>query len=148
MQIYHQKKSRKSFVVTHLLIKLSHLQIDGTLLAPPSVASWSKSSLFQWINLKWVSDFTIQGNGTLDGQGSSWWSLSATPRSTNVSEILSTANILKLNEYLIQLFKTAKFQCSFNLHLFPSAYEILSRFTYLPKMFVLFICRKKQQAHY
>ncbi|GLU03116.1 hypothetical protein SLE2022_203330 [Rubroshorea leprosula] len=49
------------------------LQIDGTLLAPPKISSWTKYSLFQWINFKWVHNFTIQGNGAVDGQGSSWW---------------------------------------------------------------------------
>ncbi|KAJ4973151.1 hypothetical protein NE237_006325 [Protea cynaroides] len=49
------------------------LQVDGTLLAPPKVGAWPKSSLFQWINFKWVSNFTIQGTGTVDGQGSAWW---------------------------------------------------------------------------
>ncbi|KAM7251713.1 hypothetical protein ACFE04_023596 [Oxalis oulophora] len=52
------------------------LQIDGSLLAPPKVSSWSKSSLFQWINFKWVSNFTIQGSGMVDGQGSDWWTTS------------------------------------------------------------------------
>ncbi|CAK9166044.1 unnamed protein product [Ilex paraguariensis] len=48
-------------------------QIDGLLLAPPKVGSWPKSSLFQWINFKWVHNFTIQGSGMVDGQGSNWW---------------------------------------------------------------------------
>lgn len=48
-------------------------QIDGTLLAPPKVGSWPKSSLFQWINFKWLQNFTIQGNGIVDGQGFEWW---------------------------------------------------------------------------
>ncbi|KAK2374389.1 galacturonan 1,4-alpha-galacturonidase [Trifolium repens] len=52
------------------------LQIDGTILAPPEVSSWPKSSLFQWINFKWVQNFTIKGYGTIDGQGSNWWSSS------------------------------------------------------------------------
>ncbi|KAF3431228.1 hypothetical protein FNV43_RR25958 [Rhamnella rubrinervis] len=52
------------------------LQIDGTLLANPKVGSWSKSSLFQWINFKWVQNFTIQGTGVVDGQGYGWWSTS------------------------------------------------------------------------
>lgn len=51
-------------------------QIDGTMLAPPKVGSWPKSCLFQWINFKWLHNFTIQGTGTVDGQGSNWWSLS------------------------------------------------------------------------
>ncbi|KAJ4822561.1 hypothetical protein Tsubulata_034289 [Turnera subulata] len=49
------------------------LQIDGTLLAPPEVGAWPKSSLFQWLNFKWIHNFTIQGTGTVDGQGSNWW---------------------------------------------------------------------------
>ncbi|KAG2708211.1 hypothetical protein I3760_05G182100 [Carya illinoinensis] len=49
-------------------------QIDGTVLAPSKVGSWPKSSLFQWINFKWLHNFTIQGSGTVDGQGSNWWS--------------------------------------------------------------------------
>ncbi|KAK4841277.1 hypothetical protein QYF36_002008 [Acer negundo] len=52
------------------------LQIDGTLLAPQKVGSWPKSSLFQWLNFKWIHDFTIQGTGTVDGQGSDWWTAS------------------------------------------------------------------------
>ncbi|KAI0516156.1 hypothetical protein KFK09_008828 [Dendrobium nobile] len=51
------------------------LKIDGTLLAPTSTA-WSTSARYQWLNLKWLSSFTIQGSGSLNGQGSSWWSLS------------------------------------------------------------------------
>ncbi|XP_017605674.1 polygalacturonase At1g48100 [Gossypium arboreum] len=49
------------------------LQINGALLAPPKVGSWPKSSLFQWINFKWIHNFTIQGSGVVDGQGSQWW---------------------------------------------------------------------------
>lgn len=52
------------------------LQIDGAVLAPPKVSSWPKSSLFQWLNFKWLHNFTIQGSGTVDGQGFNWWTLS------------------------------------------------------------------------
>ncbi|TMW97959.1 hypothetical protein EJD97_004734 [Solanum chilense] len=51
-------------------------QINGIILGPPKVGSWPKSSLFQWLNLKWMHNFTIQGTGTLDGQGYNWWKLS------------------------------------------------------------------------
>ncbi|XP_010248557.1 PREDICTED: polygalacturonase At1g48100 [Nelumbo nucifera] len=71
------------------------LQIDGTLLAPPQISAWSKSSLFQWINFKWVHNFTIQGTGTVDGQGSAWWSLSQVnyiqKRSKYIPDIKPTA---------------------------------------------------------
>ncbi|KAI3842882.1 hypothetical protein MKX03_008672 [Papaver bracteatum] len=49
------------------------LQIDGIMLAPPNIGSWSKSDLYQWINIKWVQNFTIQGGGVVDGQGFAWW---------------------------------------------------------------------------
>ncbi|XP_050204718.1 polygalacturonase ADPG2 [Mercurialis annua] len=49
------------------------LQIDGTVLAPQEVGSWPKSSLFQWFNFKWVHDFSIQGTGSVNGQGFNWW---------------------------------------------------------------------------
>ncbi|GFP97478.1 polygalacturonase at1g48100 [Phtheirospermum japonicum] len=52
------------------------LQIDGTILAPPEIGSWPKNSLYQWVNFKWVQNFTIQGTGTADGQGSNWWASS------------------------------------------------------------------------
>ncbi|XP_022944898.1 polygalacturonase At1g48100 isoform X3 [Cucurbita moschata] len=51
-------------------------QIDGDVLAPPKVSSWSKSSLFQWLNFKWLHNFTIGGCGTVDGQGFNWWTVS------------------------------------------------------------------------
>ncbi|XP_052204323.1 polygalacturonase At1g48100 isoform X2 [Diospyros lotus] len=67
-------------------------QIDGTLLAPPKVGSWPKSSLFQWINFKWLQNFTIQGTGIVDGQGSNWWSSSQTEkRFKHIPEIKPTA---------------------------------------------------------
>ncbi|KAL9226349.1 hypothetical protein vseg_002173 [Gypsophila vaccaria] len=59
------------------------LQIDGTILAPPNINSWPKSGLFQWINMKWVQNFTIQGSGVVDGQGYKWWVSSQSMGSTN-----------------------------------------------------------------
>ena len=52
------------------------IQIDGTLMAPPAISSWPKSSLFQWINFKNIHSFTVQGSGTIDGQGFNWWTSS------------------------------------------------------------------------
>ncbi|MCL7037912.1 hypothetical protein MKW94_030345 [Papaver nudicaule] len=49
------------------------LQIDGIMLAPPNIGSWSKSDLYQWINIKRTENFTIQGGGVVDGQGFAWW---------------------------------------------------------------------------
>ncbi|CAD5324216.1 unnamed protein product [Arabidopsis thaliana] len=51
------------------------VQIEGILVAPEKIGSWPNSSLFQWLNFKWVSHLTIQGSGTLNGRGSNWWNL-------------------------------------------------------------------------
>ncbi|XP_021895816.1 polygalacturonase At1g48100 [Carica papaya] len=71
------------------------LQIDGTVLASSKVSSWPKSSLFQWINFKWIHNFTIQGAGIVDGQGSDWWTLSHAydlqKRSKHISNMKPTA---------------------------------------------------------
>ncbi|XP_072993714.1 probable polygalacturonase At1g80170 [Typha latifolia] len=45
------------------------LQIDGTLLAPSNISDWPKPNILQWLNFKWLHEFTVQGSGTLDGQG-------------------------------------------------------------------------------
>ncbi|KAJ8759016.1 hypothetical protein K2173_003254 [Erythroxylum novogranatense] len=71
------------------------LQIDGTLLAPAEVGQWPKSSLFQWLNFKWLNNFTIQGSGTVDGQGSEWWNPSKAyyiqKRSKHITDMKPTA---------------------------------------------------------
>ncbi|OEL25248.1 Polygalacturonase [Dichanthelium oligosanthes] len=48
------------------------LQIDGTVLAPADMGSWPKPRRpLQWLNFKWLNDFSIQGAGTVDGQSTS-----------------------------------------------------------------------------
>ncbi|ERN02697.1 hypothetical protein AMTR_s00085p00112760 [Amborella trichopoda] len=51
------------------------LQIDGTVIAPSQLSAWPNNGLLQWINFKWVQNFSIQGTGTIDGQGSAWWGI-------------------------------------------------------------------------
>ncbi|XP_077217798.1 polygalacturonase At1g48100-like [Tasmannia lanceolata] len=51
------------------------LQIDGIILAPGDLGIWPKSGLLQWLNFKNLQSFTIQGTGTIDGQGSAWWAI-------------------------------------------------------------------------
>ncbi|KAF4366157.1 hypothetical protein F8388_014875 [Cannabis sativa] len=73
--------SKYKFLIKPIILQgpcMPHLifQIDGTLLAPPKIGSWQKYNLFQWIYFKWINNFTIQGTGVVDGQGSNWWCLS------------------------------------------------------------------------
>ncbi|KAF9673437.1 hypothetical protein SADUNF_Sadunf10G0024400 [Salix dunnii] len=53
---------------------MPQLLLEWNSTSPPQVDAWPKSSLFQRINFKWAHDFTIQGTGKVDGQGSGWWS--------------------------------------------------------------------------
>ncbi|XP_047326375.1 polygalacturonase At1g48100-like [Impatiens glandulifera] len=47
-------------------------QLDGTIIAPTSSSAWG-SGFLQWIEFKNLKGITIRGKGTIDGQGSVWW---------------------------------------------------------------------------
>ena len=49
-------------------------QVDGTILAHTGSPAWRSGVLTQWLEFKNVRGITIQGCGTVDGQGSHWWS--------------------------------------------------------------------------
>ncbi|KAH9303717.1 hypothetical protein KI387_008121, partial [Taxus chinensis] len=49
-------------------------QIQGTIIAPTSPRTWN-DGLLQWIQFIKLNGITIQGSGTIDGQGSVWWGL-------------------------------------------------------------------------
>ncbi|KAG9449916.1 hypothetical protein H6P81_009881 [Aristolochia fimbriata] len=75
------------------------LQIDGLVVAPPNLSAWPKSSLFQWINFKWLHNFTIKGTGTVDGQGSAWWRLSQDPNLQKKYKYISAVKPTALRFY-------------------------------------------------
>ncbi|CAM8909127.1 unnamed protein product [Rhodiola kirilowii] len=52
-------------------------QLDGKIIAPKSFESW-KSGILKWIEFTKLKGITIQGVGTIDGQGSVWWLTSKT----------------------------------------------------------------------
>ncbi|CAL5042888.1 unnamed protein product [Urochloa decumbens] len=49
-------------------------QLDGTILADEGSTAWRSGVVMQWLEFKNVRGLTIQGCGTVDGQGSHWWS--------------------------------------------------------------------------
>ncbi|CAL5038472.1 unnamed protein product [Urochloa decumbens] len=49
-------------------------QVDGTILADAGSTAWRSGVVMQWLEFKNVRGLTIQGCGTVDGQGSHWWS--------------------------------------------------------------------------
>uniref|UniRef100_A0ACD5X8Q9 Uncharacterized protein n=1 Tax=Avena sativa TaxID=4498 RepID=A0ACD5X8Q9_AVESA len=47
--------------------------VKGTLLAPPSRSDWTQDTIRHWIMFQGVSDLTVTGGGTVDGNGEIWW---------------------------------------------------------------------------
>ncbi|KAF8702471.1 hypothetical protein HU200_032849 [Digitaria exilis] len=53
------------------------VQIQGRIVAPPSsaVSTWSRARNDYWLMFNRVDGLTVTGNGIIDGNGPSWWSL-------------------------------------------------------------------------
>jgi polygalacturonase len=50
-------------------------QLDGTIVANTDSGAWcSGNAVQQWLEFRSCTGLTIQGSGTVDGQGSHWWS--------------------------------------------------------------------------
>ena len=50
------------------------MQIDGTLLAPADPGQWPEfSKELRFVRISNVSNFSITGNGVIDGSGAAWW---------------------------------------------------------------------------
>lgn len=65
-------------------------QVDGKLLAPKDPSIWAAYGKY-WLEFKKVS-MTLQGRGTIDGQGQTWWADSCKTVKTNVM-FLSTDQV-------------------------------------------------------
>ncbi|XP_010654779.1 probable polygalacturonase At3g15720 [Vitis vinifera] len=48
-----------------------HVLVLGDITAPKTRSAWGRSSY--WLIFQYIDGFIINGKGTLDGQGSSWW---------------------------------------------------------------------------
>uniref|UniRef100_A0A0D9WQ52 Pectate lyase superfamily protein domain-containing protein n=1 Tax=Leersia perrieri TaxID=77586 RepID=A0A0D9WQ52_9ORYZ len=59
-------------------------QVDGTIVANTDSSAWSSGNAQQWLEFKSFNGLTIQGSGTVDGQGSHWWSGGAPATMTDV----------------------------------------------------------------
>ncbi|KAE9594879.1 hypothetical protein Lal_00013237 [Lupinus albus] len=55
-------------------------QVDGTLMPPKGPDSWpEKDSQNQWLVFYKVDQMTLNGNGTIEGNGEQWWNLPCKP---------------------------------------------------------------------
>ncbi|CAN0901931.1 Probable polygalacturonase At3g15720 [Linum grandiflorum] len=49
------------------------IELQGTIIAPGSVKAYKDEKKKKWIQISYVNGLTIQGGGTIDGQGAIWW---------------------------------------------------------------------------
>jgi len=55
-------------------------QVDGTLMAPDGPNSWpEKDSRNQWLVFYRLDQMTLNGTGTIEGNGDKWWDLPCKP---------------------------------------------------------------------
>ena len=77
----------------HYLLKLVALRgpckssvtftVKGTLVASPNRADWSDNDRRHWIVFRSVNKLTLNGGGTIDGNGEKWW-----PHSCKINKAL------------------------------------------------------------
>ncbi|KAF7068513.1 hypothetical protein CFC21_074261 [Triticum aestivum] len=48
-------------------------KVKGTLIAPPSMSAWSENDRRRWIFLQRITGLTVNGGGTINGNGEIWW---------------------------------------------------------------------------
>jgi hypothetical protein len=49
------------------------VKVEGTIVAPDEVSAWGKVSSPTWLVFEHVTNFSISGTGTFNGQGKNWW---------------------------------------------------------------------------
>uniref|UniRef100_A0A0E0LBM6 Polygalacturonase n=1 Tax=Oryza punctata TaxID=4537 RepID=A0A0E0LBM6_ORYPU len=69
-------------------------QLDGTIVANTDSGAWrSGNAVQQWLEFRSCNGLTIQGSGTVDGQGSHWWSGGAPATATDMdADRVGTSN--------------------------------------------------------
>lgn len=87
------------------------LQLDGMIIAPTDAKRWG-SGLLWWIEFSKLQGISIQGSGTIEGQGSVWWT-------TMESDVDPVSHI---NIYLHHKYMNRSAHCSQFLE-FLSAYQ-------------------------
>ncbi|XP_024543067.1 probable polygalacturonase At1g80170 [Selaginella moellendorffii] len=58
------------------------VQLDGVLVAP-GFFDWNSTNRRQWLRFQHLDGFTLEGTGTIDGQGESWWEQSCKRNHSN-----------------------------------------------------------------
>ncbi|KAH7436599.1 hypothetical protein KP509_05G027300 [Ceratopteris richardii] len=80
------------------------IEIAGTLIAPSEPYKTNRSNSNAWLHFIRLSNLTVEGGGTIDGQGAEWWARSCKKNKTNECQDAPTAmkfswiNNLKLRD--------------------------------------------------
>lgn len=67
------------------------VELAGTLIAPSEPHTWNKSNSNAWLHFSHMNDLTVEGGGTIDGQGQQWWAQSCKTKKTNKCHDAPTA---------------------------------------------------------
>lgn len=67
-----------------------NLQIDGELMPPEGPDCWPESdSKRQWLVFYRLNEFTLNGTGTIQGNGEKWWDLPCKPHKVTIFRLTS-----------------------------------------------------------
>ncbi|MCO5549993.1 hypothetical protein L7F22_003470 [Adiantum nelumboides] len=67
------------------------VEIAGTLVAPSEPYSLSRSNSNSWLHFSQLNNLTVEGGGTVDGQGQKWWTQSCKRNKTRKCQDAPTA---------------------------------------------------------
>ncbi|KAJ7558225.1 hypothetical protein O6H91_04G029400 [Diphasiastrum complanatum] len=68
------------------------LNVEGIIIAPQSLSYWSGLNAHRWLEFRLLDGFTLEGNGTIDGQGQEWWAQSCKVNRSNAVTISNSNN--------------------------------------------------------
>ncbi|KAI5072137.1 hypothetical protein GOP47_0012243 [Adiantum capillus-veneris] len=86
----------KTYLVNHLELKgpcggSLVVELAGILVAPADPSLWNKSHSNAWLHFSHLSGLSVEGGGTIDGQGQQWWDQSCKRNKKNKCHDAPTA---------------------------------------------------------
>ncbi|MCO5564799.1 hypothetical protein L7F22_018467 [Adiantum nelumboides] len=99
----------KTYLVNHLEFKGPCgsglvVELAGTLVAPADPSLWNKSHSNAWLHFSHLSGLSVEGGGTIDGQGQQWWDQSCKrDKKNNCHDAPTVRDLLSLNSPQIHI---------------------------------------------
>ncbi|KAJ4826567.1 hypothetical protein Tsubulata_008516, partial [Turnera subulata] len=57
-----------------------HIQVSGKIIAPSTISGWGSCKSDYWLCFRGINGLSLDGSGSIDGQGSAWWGQEACNR--------------------------------------------------------------------